>query len=228
MERLRTVVIGLGPTGLACVRYLIKRGIPVAVTDSREDPPCFTTLKKLFPDIEVAVGKLSKDLISSAEQLVVSPGVSCKEPLIAKQIKKNIPVIGDIELFARENTVPVLAITGSNGKTTVTTILGQMIERAGYKVEVCGNIGPQVLELLDKPKPDFYVVELSSFQLETTRSLTPSFGATSFTKGITNSVTLGDAAVKYNTQTAVIPITDCQKNFLRADKPFESFLITFK
>jgi len=173
MERLRTVVIGLGPTGLACVRYLIKRGVSVAVTDSRIDPPCLDALKKLFPDVDVAVGKLSKDLITRAEQLVVSPGVSCKEPLIAKQIKKGIPVIGDIELFARENTVPVLAITGSNGKTTVTTILGQMLKKAGRKVKVCGNIGPQVLECLDKPKPDFYVMELSSFQLETTQSLTP-------------------------------------------------------
>jgi len=173
MQKPFTVVIGLGPTGLACVRHLIKRGIPVAVTDSRKKPPCLDTLKKAYPDIDVMLGKLSKDLINRAEQLVVSPGVSCKERLIAAKIAKGVPAIGDVELFARENNVPVLAITGSNGKTTVTTVLGQMIEKAGYKVEVGGNIGQQVLGLLDKPKPDFYVMELSSFQLETTQSLKP-------------------------------------------------------
>lgn len=168
-----TVVIGLGPTGLACVRHLIKRGLPVAVTDNREKPPCLERLKHIYPDIEVVTGEFSKALINRAEQIVVSPGVSCKELFIATKMKKEIPVVGDIELFARENKVPVLAITGSNGKTTVTTMLGQMIEKSGHKVEVCGNIGQQVLALLDKPKPDYYVMELSSFQLETTRSLKP-------------------------------------------------------
>ncbi len=168
-----TVVIGLGPTGLACVRHFVQRGVPVAVTDNRDHPPCLEAFKKAFPDIEVVLGQFSEVLITRAEQLVVSPGVSCKEPIIAAQINKGIPVIGDVELFARENNVPVLAITGSNGKTTVTTLLGKMIEKAGYNVEVCGNIGQQVLELLNKPKPGFYVMELSSFQLETTQSLKP-------------------------------------------------------
>jgi UDP-N-acetylmuramoylalanine--D-glutamate ligase len=168
-----TVVIGLGPTGLACVRYLVKRGFSVAVTDSREHPPCLDVLNKQFPEVEVVTGQLSEDLIQRAEQLVISPGVSRHQALIEKQVKRGVSVFGDIELFARENTVPVLAITGSNGKTTVTTILAQMVARAGYQARVCGNIGQQALELLDQDKPDFYVMELSSFQLETTFSLKP-------------------------------------------------------
>lgn len=167
----KTVVIGLGPTGLSCIRYLKSKDCPVAVTDSRENPPNLAELQKEFPDVPVSLGELSPSFIGAADQLVVSPGVSCHEPFIEEQMKKGVPVLGDIELFARENKKPVLAITGSNGKTTVTTLLGRMIEASGYKVSVCGNIGRQVLDALLVEQPDFYVLELSSFQLETTYSL---------------------------------------------------------
>lgn len=167
------VIVGLGLTGLSCVRYFKKCGIPVAVTDSRLETPQLAMLKQEFPDVPAAMGGFSEELMSQAKELIVSPGVWLKEPAIAKQIAKGIPAIGDIELFAREVEKPIIAITGSNGKTTVTTLMGLMVEQAGYQAEVCGNIGLPVLDLLDKPAPDFYVMELSSFQLETTATLKP-------------------------------------------------------
>lgn len=170
-KKLKTVVIGLGSTGLSCVRYLKAKGFPVAVTDSRENPPGLVELQNAFPDVPVSVGAFSSVLIDAAEQLIVSPGVSCREPQIEAQIRKGVPVLGDIELFARDNDKPVLAITGSNGKTTVTTLLGRMVEASGYKASVCGNIGRPALDALLDEQPDFYVMELSSFQLETTFSL---------------------------------------------------------
>lgn len=165
------VVIGLGMTGLACVRYCIRNNIPVAVTDSRRHPPCLEELLTTFPDVPIALGDISKQLLNDASELIVSPGVSLQHPLIAEQIKKGKRAIGDIEIFANHVTKPVIAITGSNGKTTVTTLVGEMIRQSGLSVEVCGNIGLPVLDLLTKPLPDFYVMELSSFQLETTDSL---------------------------------------------------------
>lgn len=169
----KTVVIGLGPTGLSCVQYLLSKDYPVAVMDTREKPPCLEELQQRFPNVPVALGGFSESFISAADQLVVSPGISCREPMIAAQIQKGIPVIGDVELFARDNAKPVLAVTGSNGKTTVTTLLGRMIEVAGFSVSVCGNIGRQILDALLEESPDYFVVELSSFQLETTYSLQP-------------------------------------------------------
>lgn len=165
------VIVGLGPTGQACLRYLKRRGEFVAGTDSRDNPPSFAPFKNEFPDIVLKVGGFSTSLIHQAQELIVSPGVSLKNPLITNRISQGISVIGDIELFVREARAPIIAITGSNGKSTVTALVGEMINQAGYKAYVCGNIGQQVLELLDKPVPDFYVMELSSFQLETTYSL---------------------------------------------------------
>ncbi len=166
-----TVIIGLGVTGLACARYFAAKGLPVAVTDSRDNPPALPKLRKELPDVEVVLGGISEKLLSQAHQLVVSPGISLKEPVIAHQIANGITALGDIELFVCEARAPILAITGSNGKTTVTTLLGKMIAEAGYRVGVCGNIGQPALDLLALPSPDFYVMELSSFQLETTESL---------------------------------------------------------
>jgi UDP-N-acetylmuramoylalanine--D-glutamate ligase len=173
-EKPKTVVIGLGPTGFSCVRYLIKQGYPVAVTDSRDNPPALLALQRQYPEVPVVVGELSDQLISAAEQLVVSPGVSCRLPSIMAKQQQGVPVIGDVELFAQNNHRPVLAITGSNGKTTVTTLLGQMLTAAGKRAKVCGNIGYPVLDILASHILDYFVMELSSFQLETTYSLKPS------------------------------------------------------
>lgn len=165
------VIVGLGDTGLACARFLTRQNIPVAITDSRKTPPRLKNLKKEVPCVKLALGAFSETLLNEAAEIIVSPGVSLKEPEIAQQIYKGKSVIGDIELFMRHIRNPVLAITGSNGKTTVSTLLGLMLKEAEICAPVCGNIGEPVLNHLVTPEPDYYVIELSSFQLETTYSL---------------------------------------------------------
>jgi UDP-N-acetylmuramoylalanine--D-glutamate ligase len=165
------VVVGLGKTGLSCVRYLAKQGAKIAVTDSRIDPPGLAQLQQEFPRVELSLGRFDERLMSLASELVVSPGVSIKEPAIAKQSTRNIPIVGDIELFARATRKPVVAITGSNGKSTVTSLVGHLAAKAGLKIKVGGNLGTPALDLLDDANTELYVVELSSFQLETTYSL---------------------------------------------------------
>ena len=165
------VVVGLGKTGLSCVRYLKKHNINVAVVDSRVNPPGLIELKQTFPNVPVFFGSLDAEILAQADELIVSPGVALQEPAIAKQIERGISVIGDIELFARVATAPIVAITGSNGKSTVTVLVGEMAKTAGLDVRVGGNLGTPALELLQDHEPDLYVLELSSFQLETTFSL---------------------------------------------------------
>lgn len=165
------LVIGLGSTGLSCVRYLVSKNIPVIVADSRENPPKLAELKKDFPNIEIHLGKFSQNIFDQANMIIVSPGVSLSEPCIQHCMQKNIPVIGDVELFACEARAPIIAITGSNGKSTLTTLMGDLINQAGKKAIVCGNIGLPALDALSQPIPDYYVVELSSFQLDATHSL---------------------------------------------------------
>ncbi len=171
MKKNLYLVIGLGATGLSCIRYLISKNYSVIVADSRSNPPKLAEFKKDFPNIEIHLGKFSEDLFAKAGTLVVSPGVSLDEPCIQRAIQNHIPVIGDVEIFAREAKAPIIAITGSNGKSTLTTLMGEIISDAGLKAVVCGNIGFPVLDALVQPTPDYYVVELSSFQLDTTHSL---------------------------------------------------------
>ena len=166
----KTLVVGLGKTGLSCARFLARRGVPVAVTDSRSEPPALNELKQELPNLALFVGGFSTGVFEAAERLVVSPGVSVKEPLLRAAAARGVEIIGDIELFAREATAPIIAITGSNGKSTVTTLVGIMAQQAGIKVAVGGNLGEPVLDLLDD-EVELYVLELSSFQLETTQSL---------------------------------------------------------
>lgn len=165
-----TIVVGLGKTGLSCVRYLAKQGFEIAVVDSRENPPGLDQLKQEFPAVRISLGKFEAELLNQADELVVSPGVSLREPAIVAQIKRGIPVIGDIELFVRAAKAPIVAITGSNGKSTVTTLVGEMAKAAGINVKVGGNLGTPALELLDD-NVELYIMELSSFQLDTTYSL---------------------------------------------------------
>jgi UDP-N-acetylmuramoylalanine--D-glutamate ligase len=167
------LVVGIGLTGLSCIRYLLSHGKEVAAMDSRQTPPDLDALRREFPQVPYTVGSFDSPLLAQATELIVSPGVSLKEPPIARQIARGIPAIGDVELFARAVQRPVIGITGSNGKTTVTSLMGKMVADAGFTVEVCGNIGQPVLDAIAKPLPDFYVTELSSFQLETTHSLKP-------------------------------------------------------
>ena len=167
----RALVVGLGKTGLSCARFLYQQGVEVAVTDSRPSPPYLDELHASLPDIAVFVDGFDKKAFVSADFLLVSPGVSLQEPFIADAIRRGIPVLGDIELFARYVNAPVLAITGSNGKSTVTSLLGEMVLNAGKTVKVGGNLGEPALTLLSGEVPQLYVLELSSFQLETTYSL---------------------------------------------------------
>lgn len=165
------IIVGLGKTGISCVKYFMQQDIPVAVVDTRENPPDLVELRKLYPHIPIILGGLSKRLLEQATEIVLSPGVSLQEPTLVECIEQGIPVIGDIELFARAAKAPTIAITGSNAKSTVTSLVGLMAEQAGLNVLVGGNIGTPALELLAQPIPDLYVLELSSFQLETTSSL---------------------------------------------------------
>lgn len=166
-----TLVVGLGATGLSCARFLASQGVPFAVTDSRLEPPALAQLHQELPEIPVFLGKFDAALFNRAAQLVVSPGVALSHPIIAAVIERGIPVIGDIEIFARHVQAPVVAITGSNGKSTVTTLVGEMARRAGRNVAVGGNLGTAALDLLSNELTDLYVLELSSFQLDTTYSL---------------------------------------------------------
>ncbi len=167
----QAIVLGLGATGLSCVNYLQTEGYGVTVCDTRRAPPLLESLRARHPQVPVLLGDFREELLASADLLVVSPGLSLKEPAIAAARRLGVAVVGDIELFARVCLAPVIAITGSNGKSTVTTLVGDMLARAGLDVAVGGNIGIPALSLLDRPAPDVYVLELSSFQLETTESL---------------------------------------------------------
>ena len=168
------VIVGLGQTGLSCARYFHQENIPFIINDSRENPPGLIDIQHEFPDLEIVLGKFDEKLLAKAYELIVSPGVSLADSAIAKQIARGVLISGDIELFAQRVKTPIIAITGSNGKSTVTTLLGKMLESAGLNVKVGGNIGVPVLDFLKDPiSPNLYVLELSSFQLETTHSLCP-------------------------------------------------------
>ncbi len=170
--RRQALVVGLGATGLSCVRYLRARGDVVTVVDSRRNPPALSQLREQFPDVVAHTGGFDGALFRRSDLLVVSPGVALREPAIVEAMAHGVPVVGDIELFVNETRgTPILAITGANGKSTVTSLTGALCCAAGFKTEVAGNIGVPVLSLLERPRPDVYVLELSSFQLETTKSL---------------------------------------------------------
>ncbi len=167
------IVIGLGRTGLSCARFLEKSGVHVTVVDNRSEPPCLIELQERVPGVDICVGGFDKALFCTAELLVISPGVSLAEPEISEAINLGVPVMGDIELFARYATAPVIAITGSNGKSSVTVLVGEMFKQANRTALLGGNLGTPVLDLFEQDRPDCYVLELSSFQLETTFSLNP-------------------------------------------------------
>lgn len=165
------IVMGLGQTGISCVRYLAKKHARFAVVDSRSNPPDLAAFKTEFPRVELRLGKFDAHFLARATELIISPGVAQTEPAIQEAIGKGVRLSGDIDLFCREITAPIIAITGSNAKSTVTTLVGKMAQAAGINVGVCGNIGTPVLQMLEEPEKELYVIELSSFQLETTQAL---------------------------------------------------------
>jgi len=163
----QVVIIGLGLTGLSCVDFFMSRGVVPRVMDTRIVPP---GLDKLPVEIERYTGSLNEDWLLKADLIVASPGMALFHPALAAAAEAGIEIVGDIELFCREAQAPIVAVTGSNGKSTVTTLVGEMAQTAGIKVGIGGNIGQPALHLLDKGYA-LYVLELSSFQLETTSSL---------------------------------------------------------
>jgi UDP-N-acetylmuramoylalanine--D-glutamate ligase len=166
-----SVVVGLGKTGASCLRYLTKHGIAATATDSRSAPPGLAEIGHLARTLDIRLGGFDLSLLEGATQVVISPGVSLEEPIAQAARARGIEVVGDVELFARAVRAPVIGITGTNGKSTVTSLLANMAAAAGRRVLAGGNLGEPALDLLDQPIPDLYVLELSSFQLETTASL---------------------------------------------------------
>jgi len=166
-----SVIVGLGRTGVSCARYLAARGHRLVVTDTRPSPPGLPELRRLVPDAATVLGGFDPAVLDGADQIVVSPGVSLREPFLRLATARGLDLIGDIELFAREAGGRLIGITGTNGKSTVTTLVGEMARAAGIEVRVGGNLGEPALDLLAGPPARMYVLELSSFQLETTHSL---------------------------------------------------------
>ena len=164
------MVLGLGDTGLSVARWVEHEGGKVRVADTRPSPP----RKKDFAG-ELHTGAFMPQLLAGVDLLCISPGLSLEDPLVTAAVGQGIPVVGDVELFAWQNKSKVLAITGTNGKTTVTALTGHLLRAAGVDCEVAGNIGPAVLAARMKraAAPAVWVLELSSYQLETTWSLAP-------------------------------------------------------
>lgn len=170
-----TMIVGLGKTGLSCADFLARRGVPFSVMDTRAEPPGLAELLARHGDVPCFTGGFDAAAMAAAEEIVVSPGIPVDIPELVQAERDGKRIIGDIELFARYVDAPVLAITGTNGKSTVTDLLGQMAAHCQLNVKVGGNIGTPVLDLLprsaEEPRVDLYVLEISSFQLETTWSL---------------------------------------------------------
>jgi len=166
----RVLVLGLGDTGLSMARWVERHGGTVRVADTRASPP----RRKDFSG-ELHAGPFAASLLDGVDLVCISPGLSLEDEVVRRAVAKGTPVAGDVELFAWENKAPVLAITGTNGKSTVTALVGHLLRSAGVDCEVAGNISPPVLDaaLSRKKPPAAWVLELSSYQLEATWSLAP-------------------------------------------------------
>jgi UDP-N-acetylmuramoylalanine--D-glutamate ligase len=176
----QVVVLGLGITGLSAARWAVRHGARVRVADTRALPPGAAQLAAELPRVPLATGPFTDATLADADLIVISPGLAKDQPPIAAAQARGVELVGDIELFARAlpRGQKLLAVTGSNGKTTVATLTGELLRAAGLQASVVGNIGEPVLDVLamhgrGAPWPDVFVVELSSFQLETTASLKP-------------------------------------------------------
>lgn len=168
------LVAGLGKTGQSIARYLKRNNLPFVVFDTRKTVEGLEQFQADFPGVDIFLETLPNSVYSHIEAIIASPGLSLDEPVFRQAAQTAIPVYGDIECLAREITAPVIAITGTNGKSTVTTLVGEMAKTAGINTAVAGNIGTPVLDMLsDNRNYDLWVLELSSFQLDLTYSLAP-------------------------------------------------------
>lgn len=170
-----TVIVGLGDTGLSCVKYFAQAGEKVKVVDSRNEPPGLAALKELYPDVECELGDFNLETFVTAKQLVVSPGLSIRTVEIEEARKAGVVVTGDIDIFSKQVAAPIIAVTGSNGKSTVVAMLAEILRKAGKNFGLGGNLDGEnfkpALDLIAEGEKDLYLLELSSFQLETTESL---------------------------------------------------------
>ncbi len=178
----RVLVLGMGETGLSIAKWLTREHARVRVADSRTNPPNDTEIEELHPGVEIFKGVFNDKVFEDVELIAMSPGIPVTELPIQKAVARGVPVVGDIALFRKAleksaaSSPKIIAITGTNGKTTVTAMVGAMLQKSGFDVEVAGNIGPAVLDALmhrlDSGKlPQIWVLEVSSFQLEITESL---------------------------------------------------------
>lgn len=170
LKEINIIVLGLGISGLSTVRFLLQHNITPKVVDSRLNAPGLDWLQEKAPEVEVNLGELTEANLSQADLIIISPGIALAQKDVFFAVSLGVEVIGDIELFARINSKPVIAVTGSNGKSSVVTLTAKVLEKAGFKVGLGGNIGTPILDLLTQ-NIDVFVLELSSFQLETTSSL---------------------------------------------------------
>lgn len=159
------VIFGLGVTGLSCARFLHREGRSFTVIDTRSAPPELATLQREMPEVAVFAGYIPEAIVTRGGEWVVSPGIALEDPLVERAAAAGAEIIGDIDLFMRAAGAPVVGITGSNAKSTVTALLGEMALEAGLNVGVGGNLGTPALDLLAEER-ELYVLELSSFQLE--------------------------------------------------------------
>lgn len=162
------MIVGAGLTGLSVARWCVRNGYAFDLCDTRTNLTNAEDIRKEFSSAHLFLGELDAQQLVKYEQLVVSPGVAIATPAIVEAKKQGVKITGDIQLFAERCTQPIVAITGSNGKTTVATLVGELLTAAGKDVAVGGNIGVPALDL---PEAEIYVLELSSFQLETTAHL---------------------------------------------------------
>ena len=167
----RDLVFGLGASGLSIARFLHQHGIAADYFDTRTEPPGLDELRELNPGGLIVLGQQNEALLERRSRIICSPGVPDDEPLLVDARDAGIEVISDIELFAAAAEAPFVAVTGSNGKSTVTTLIALMCRASGREALAGANLGEPALDLLAKPKPDFYVLELSSFQLARTPHL---------------------------------------------------------
>ena len=171
------LIVGLGLSGYSSARFLLRQGYRCRLQDTRDLPPYLNSLRDEFGTLEFEAGPLHSDMTAWADVLVVSPGISVRQEVLQQAAANGKTVLGDIELFAHLVDRPVVAITGSNGKSTVTTLVSEMIRCDQHRVAVGGNLGTPALDLLEQEEIDYYVLELSSYQLETTSSLSPKIAA---------------------------------------------------
>jgi len=174
-----TIIVGLGATGLSCVRFLSRADDcpELVVVDTRSKPPGLKELEKNFPHIEFRSGPYEESLLCSASRLVLSPGVSINAPAILAAQEAGVSLTSDLDIFCKHTQLPIVAITGSNAKSTVTSLVGEMVEASGLIAGVGGNLGVPVLDLLNIKNCELYVLELSSFQLENSNFLKPTVAA---------------------------------------------------